>query len=120
VRKWIVEHLFHQSGSGQMEINLFSTAATNGDAYPDLKNETEPHSLRDLRIEGYPATVLSEDEMLSGKRRRTISLFVCVPECTYEVTGEAKGSDIDRMDSEMQAIISSFRVDKVAVPTDSK
>ena len=70
---------------------------------------------RRFKIDGYPAVVLT---MRSGSHCET-KLIVYVPEVTvvYEISCKTDAEDMARVDSEMQEIISSFHVEKVAVPT---
>jgi hypothetical protein len=69
-------------------------------------------------IDGYPATVTTVTDMLSGRLARRTVLLVYVPNqpILYDVEIVAETPDFNRADDEMRAIISSFRVERVTAP----
>ena len=93
--------------------------------YPELTIKAQIRLLtkRRLRLDGYPATLLDLAQTDSfGNTIRETFLLVYVPDKSI-VFAILLGGDATQhgfMDREMQAIISSFHVEKVAVPTDDR
>ena len=126
-REWIEDHILHRSLVEVPVISFVASPTTPRnaavpivDGYPEL-TPVGPRRLityRHLRIDGFPATVVSSEEGPASHRFRRTALLVYVPDHSmlYEVTGSGGAA----MNREMQAIISSFHLEKVAVPAGGK
>jgi hypothetical protein len=73
---------------------------------------------RHLHVDGFPATFVSSDEGIAPYRFRRTVLLVFVPNHSmlYVVLGNGEGV----VEREMQEIVASFHVEKVATPTGDK
>jgi len=83
-----------------------------------LPDTEHAETLRHLEIDGCPATVFT---VRAGSVPRT-ELVVSVPgrSLQYTVTGNAEAANFALIDREMQALISSFHVEKVPTPKSGK
>ena len=81
---------------------------------PNLPRSVHIDSLRHLVIDGFPATVTTT----TTEPLHAISLSVYVPQASgiYSIGGIATGANFALADREMQAIISSFHIEKVTSP----
>ena len=86
--------------------------------YPEVSwTEIEPGlTQRHLTVNGCPATLVERPIVVSGIPCRYILLLVYRPEHAfiYSVGGIAEAGNAGWFENEMQAIISSFHVEKVA------
>jgi len=131
IRSWINSHILHRLAPDPPEIDLldgkinaFNGTAKIVDGYPELPAAGPGQILshRHIRIDGNPATVFTGSYVNSGKSYYGTTLLVYVPNesLMYIVGGGASVSDAAPVNREMQAIISSFHVEKVPVPTGGK
>ena len=76
---------------------------------------------RHLLIDGCPATAVTM-EMVASQTIETTVLLVHVPKhsMTFMVGGMIPDMELADLDEEMQAILSSFHVEKVGAPTGGK
>jgi hypothetical protein len=124
IGEWIDNHLLHRSLSDPPTIDLLD-GRLNGRAgrgvtefKPSFLGSDQTDTDHRFKIDGYPSVVLT---MRSGWHYET-KLIVYVPEVTvvYEISCKTEDEDIARVESEMQEIISSFHIDKVAVSEGGK
>jgi len=147
IQKWVQTYLYHSPNPVKMlltfqlerQIALESMAATKQgfqfgeqfylqDGYPELEGFDHDNTLleRHIRIDGYPATFLTAEFLLASQPRkpayRATILLVYRSDggMLYKVAGFAEPSDYESVQREMEAITSSFHVEKVPVPSGSK
>lgn len=127
-RQWIDKHVLHRPIGNPVETYMRTTRGQylpkgfhleNGYPEPrwyDFKILLHKH----LRIDGYPATLVDLEN--SDYHYRWTALLVYVPDhaILYEVTCSAEAPDFDQAFQEIQAITSSFHVEKGAVASDDK
>jgi len=124
ITAWIAVHLLHKVLPPEtptialMMVRPNSTMFHVRDGYPELAGANPPSpdiSQRHLRIDGCLATVVTQ----TNSDYRAMWLIVSVPNVPviYAVTAYDVPSDIAQSDHEMQAIMSSFHVERVAAPT---
>jgi hypothetical protein len=129
LRLWIDSHILHRPSPQSLTILLSdgSLKKVSGTThlvagYPEMI----PASLaswdiiahRHLMIDGFPATVITA----STRSEHTTMLLVYVPDksIAYLVAGYGSVSNSVQIDSEMQAIISSFHIEKVVQTGDKR
>lgn len=87
------------------------------EGYPELvlKGKSRLVTHRHLHIGGGLATVFTLEDALPSAPMRTSFLLVYLPDCSllYAVIGSSETLDFDPTDREMQAILSSFHIEKV-------
>ncbi|MCW3100600.1 MAG: hypothetical protein JWL77_6218 [Chthonomonadaceae bacterium] len=125
IHAWIANHLLHQVVPSATEptINLLAPRISAVHVfkiqagYPELINQPRYFTHRHLRIDGFPATVVTT----SDKSDSATILLVYIPDhsISYRVTGSGTPYNAAETDREMQAIIASFHVEKV-VPANGK
>lgn len=138
IREWIAVHLFHQPPHSvpfiveqprySMETETALAAPhdiqiKSGYPEPDFQGRMQVLSERHLRIDACPATVFRCEMVLQmGTTFHVTMLIVYQPDTGNEYTlqGWAERHYSDQIDREMQAIIASFHVEKVAAPVGSK
>jgi len=129
IMSWISTHLFHQTETAMLPPNIslicprphatrsiFQVQA----GYPELVHRNQVNSNRitthrHLRIDGFPAIVTT----VADKSYNGTMLIVYVPDhsVSYVVNGGTDTQNAAPVNLEMQAIISSFHVEKVPAPT---
>jgi len=137
VREWIAIHLFRQPpGKGRLPVmtpeivmqthkaKFPSNSVRMKSGYPEPNWQGMLAKIlaeRHFRIDGCPATALRWETTTGSLGVCGTALLVFQPENgnTYIVAGTADFQNRDRAASEMEEIIASFRVEKVA-PVDSK
>ena len=117
MQQWIALHLFHQTapkGGPRAIVLACSTHASGSGFMPREKTGESRH----LLIDGCPAMVGHSASTFPGDPPFLTRLTVSVPFQTiqYEMYATVDSPGIDRIGSEMEKIISSFHVDKVAPP----
>ena len=120
LRQWLESHLFHQPVAAtpqDSQIVLYSLAGIRIDRL-NISHRNDIVEQHDIRLSGYPATLLHLDSWNGGKHTRGTELYVYGPDHTlfYYISGSAEGANYERVDKEMQAIIASFRLERVAPP----
>lgn len=115
VQRWLQDHLLHRSSDDYIQFRpqpiIDPKHVTFQNGYPAIPGNAVPK--RHLIIDGCPATVETYQSSESPSTWKT-QLFLYSPnkKMYYEVvTGSYRKGD--QIDSEMQAIIASFHVDKV-------
>jgi len=124
IRAWITTHLFHQAVSSHDSL-MITVISPKRSRFPFVQSqagypELPPYSPRTVlahrhtRIDGFPATVIRTDAQTF--------LLVCLPDNTawYIVTDSGTLSNSAQADREMQSVIASFHIEKVAAPTGGK
>jgi len=134
IRTWIESHLLHRPASltfDQGRILITNSSLKEADSpyhlvggYPELKPSYGTYPLsRHRRVNGLSVTE-SQLNLTFGNsyQVRLKSLIVYVPESRtlYQLSGISEPSIFAPTDRELQAILSSFRVEKVSVSTNSK
>ena len=131
-RRWMEDHLLHRQAANAPMIVLFAVPMVPNhlrgsfhivEGYPELtlpgKSRLVTH--RHLHIGGGLATVCTLEGAMPSAPIRTSFLLVYLPDCflLYAVIGSSETLDFAPTDREMQAIISSFHIEKV-IPTGGK
>jgi len=136
IREWIDIHLFRQpkpTGNPVIQQPRLTLGQETGkgsgfihvrSGYPELdvggplKMVTGKH----FRVDNCPATLTGIDMSGAGINSHYTILLICTPDYTntYFVTAAAPPAYSNQADREMQAIISSFHVEKVTVPMNEK
>jgi hypothetical protein len=119
--KWMAVHLFHETADTGTTWAIEMVTETDGRnlrLWSSEKIVTQNH----FSIDGCPATVIHSSLDIYGNPPAMTRLWVTVPDqpIRYDMDATVDSPDSDQIEAEMQAIISSFRVEKVAVPTGRK
>ena len=127
IRKWIEAHLLRKPFPLWHKpviylVSLSPSTSLLGQylqiqaGYPELLSTNIPSTTRftqrHLRIDGCPATVLT----VTDRNYSSNALLVYVPEASvaYMISGLSWSQNTAQVDHEMQAIVSSFHIEKVA------
>jgi hypothetical protein len=133
IQEWIVTHVCHQSpstldavyGQQSLQLEIETGKVIPGmflqDGYPELDpraSETVASTIlpsRHYRIDGCLATMTGYDTLYHGRTLRYTILLVCTPDyrSEYTVMSYSTPERSDLVDPEMQAILTSFHVEKV-------
>lgn len=131
LQEWIDSHSGKRAYQGPRSINQDTLRANDmaklfpiRDGYPEpvLKPQAHILSHRHFRVDGCPATVV-DAEMLNGESERTmiVCIYVPAPALLYELQFRgAPMSESAPLDRELQAILASFHVEKIALPIAGK
>ncbi|MCW3055085.1 MAG: hypothetical protein JWN14_4255 [Chthonomonadales bacterium] len=123
IRLWMDNYVLHRRTDNSPSIHLSTLTGTlvpwqyqinGGYPQPVVFDEERPLTRR-LCINGYRATVVT-DPLKPGEAMRKMWLLVYVPHHSilYEVSVSAETSDFAPLDREMQAIVASYHIEKVA------
>ena len=125
--EWINRRMLHKSSPSPFETYYLDAIANSfGDdshlveGYPEFTAKSTDVHTHHLRIDGYPATLVSDTYPQLMYLRRT-ALLVYAPDHgpIFEVVTYADDSHVDEADQEMKAVVASFHVEKV-VPKGGK
>ena len=135
IRVWISTHIFHRSRTAPRALEptlVMETDSAHGrpDVIQIRQGYPEPNLLgfgqvlaeRHLQIDGCQATVVRIELALGGPPIRGTFLCVSTPGAsyTYLIGSVSDIPNSDRADREMQEIVTSFHIDKLAPPTSGK
>ena len=121
IRTWIAVHLFHESDWRLESPGIyFETVVEPGE--PRLLLGESIVTQRHFMIDGCPATVTHSVIESYGSAPQIIRLWVWVSRQSirYDLYATVETQDTDSIEHEMQAIISSFHVEKATVSSSAK
>jgi len=130
IRAWIDRTLLHRQAARQPMIGLTTVTTKEAEnysafhfqaGYPEMTLGSTQHILKQRRlwIDGCPATVVTFGLALSRSRTHTL-LTATVPDRSIIFSIMDGSTQSDDMNREMEAIISSFHVERVPVGASGK
>ncbi|MCW3097485.1 MAG: hypothetical protein JWL77_3103 [Chthonomonadaceae bacterium] len=126
LQQWIESRLLHRPASRPTTIYLSHSALrgfrlTGGYPEPTFVGQARLLTHRHLDVDGYHATMIRMNYPALASLHSEV-LFVYAPDhsTVYTVYGSAAASHEEQLDREMQGVIASFHVEKVAVPAGGK
>lgn len=122
-RGWIEKHVLHRQLADTPIISLIVGPLNPRDiafhivkGYPEVTASSQSRMIahRHLHVDGFPATFVSADEGMGPYRFRRTVLLVYVPDHSMLYVVLGNGGAV--ADLEVEAIASSFRIEKVLAP----
>jgi len=129
IQEWITTHLGHRPFAGSPSISQTTFKAgdlskeipiRNGFPEPVPPPRARLIMRRHLRIDGYPVTVDTMEVPHYQVKRMAAYLYTPDQGNLYMVDVATPASEFAPFDHEMQVILASFHIEKVAIPLNSK